>query len=114
MSTAAPAGRLFSVVALVEAATWAGLLAGMCLKYGTAMGDLGVRVFGPLHGLAFLAYLGVALFVAMRLRWPLWLVLLAVLAAVPPLATLPMEAWLRRSGRLAAPGAGAALPEAAG
>ncbi|HRO27976.1 MAG TPA: DUF3817 domain-containing protein, partial [Luteimonas sp.] len=94
---AAPIGRLFSTVALIEAATWTGLLAGMYFKYGTGLGDLGVRVFGPLHGLAFLVYLGVALFAAHRLRWPLWLALLAILAAVPPLATLPLEAWLRSS-----------------
>ena len=28
-----PAGRLFTVIALIEAMTWAGLLIGMFLKY---------------------------------------------------------------------------------
>lgn len=98
----APAGRVFSVVALIEAATWAGLLAGMLCKYTLGLGDLGVRIFGPLHGAAFLLYLGVTLFAASRLRWPWWAMLLAVLAAVPPLVTLPLEWWFRRQGWLAA------------
>lgn len=99
-----PAGRLFSIVALIEALTWAGLLLGMALKYlpDTPI-TLGVRVFGPLHGIAFLAYVGVALFTALRQRWPLWATLLAILAAVPPLVTLPLEIWYRRLGLLAPP-----------
>ena len=95
-----PAGRLFSIVAMVEAFTWAGLLAGMALKYGTGTTDLGVWLFGRLHGAAFLLYLAVAIGAGARLRWPLWALLLAVLAAVPPLVTLPLEAWFRRRGLL--------------
>ncbi len=101
----APVGRLFAIVALIEAATWAGLLLGMVLKYGTDTTDLGVRLFGRLHGAAFLVYLVVAFIAGARLRWPKWALLLAVLAAVPPLATLPLERWYRRRGLLSASGA---------
>jgi len=101
--TLAPAGKLFAVVALIEAATWAGLLAGMLLKYGTGTTDLGVWLFGRLHGAAFLAYVAVAVVAGARLRWPMWALLLALLAAVPPLATLPLEPWYRRRGLLSAP-----------
>ena len=96
-----PVGRLFSVVALIEALTWAGLLIGMLLKYGTGTTDLGVWLFGRLHGFAFLAYLGVTLFSSWRLNWPFWATLAAVLAAIPPLLTLPLEIWFRRRGLLA-------------
>lgn len=105
-----PAGRTFSIVALIEAFTWAGLLVGMYLKYVTGTTDLGVWLFGRLHGGAFLLYLAVTLFAGARLRWPLWAALLAMLAAVPPLVTLPLEIWFRRRGLLS----GAVRPAARG
>jgi integral membrane protein len=95
-----PAGRLFSIVAMIEALTWAGLLAGMVLKYGTGTTELGVWLFGRLHGAAFLLYLVVAIGAGARLRWPVWALLLAVLAAIPPLATLLLEQRFRRRGLL--------------
>src|SRR5690606_10121335 len=95
-------GRFFSVVALIEAFTWAGLLAGMYLKYVSGTTDLGVWLFGRLHGAAFLLYLATAFVAGARLRWPLWAMLLAVLAAIPPLVTLPLELWFRRRGLLSA------------
>ena len=96
----APAGRLFAVAALLEAFTWTGLLIGMYFKYGPAANDLGVKIFGPLHGGAFLFYVVVTVLVAMRLRWPWWAWLLALLAAIPPLVTVPLEIWFRRIGLL--------------
>ena len=96
----APAGKLFAAVALIEAFTWAGLLAGMYLKYVSGSTDLGVWLFGRLHGGAFLLYLVVAIGAGARLRWPLWALLLSILAAIPPLVTLPLEYWYRRRGLL--------------
>lgn len=90
-------------MAFIEALTWAGLLIGMFLKYVTETTELGVWLFGRLHGFAFMAYVVVAVFAAARLRWPWWAALLAVLAAVPPLVTLPLEWWFRRRGLLAEP-----------
>ena len=52
----APAGRLFAVAAFLEGFTWAGLLIGMWLQYGPVSNKLGVKIFGPLHGGAFLFY----------------------------------------------------------
>lgn len=95
-----PAGRLFAIAAFAEGLTWAGLLIGMLLKYGTGTTDLGVWLFGRLHGAAFLFYLVVTLVSAVRLRWPWWASILAVLAAVPPLVTVPLEMWFRRIGLL--------------
>jgi integral membrane protein len=96
----APSGKLFATAALIEALTWTGLLVGMYLKYVSQTTDLGVWLFGRLHGLAFLGYVVVAVLAGMRLRWPLWALLLALLAAVPPLLTWPVERWFRQRGLL--------------
>ncbi|RSM69275.1 hypothetical protein DL991_39665 [Amycolatopsis sp. WAC 01375] len=94
-------GKAFAAVAFVEAATWAGLLAGMFLKYVTETTELGVRIFGMMHGIAFIAYVIVTIAAAVTLRWSRRVTIMAVLAAIPPLVTLPLEIWLRRTGRLA-------------
>ncbi len=104
-SSLSPAGRLFAIAAFAEGLTWAGLLLGMLLKYGTQTtgippSDLGVWLFGRLHGAAFLFYVMVTLVSAVRLRWPWWAWTLALLAAVPPLVTVPLEMWFRRIGLL--------------
>ena len=57
-------------------------------------------LFGRLHGAAFLAYVVICFIVGSRLRWPMWALLLAVLAAIPPLVTWPLERWYRRRGLL--------------
>lgn len=97
------AGRIFSVVALVEAFTWAGLLVGMFLKYVTETTDQGVWLFGRLHGGVFVLYVVVALVAAVRLRWSWKVAFVALAASVPPLMTLVFEMWARRHHLLAAP-----------
>ncbi len=92
--------RIFTVAARIEAATWVGLLVGMFLKYGLEWTELGVWLFGRLHGLAFILYFFIAVIAAIRLRWPWWAGLLAVLAAIPPLVTFPLELWFQRRGLL--------------
>lgn len=94
-------GKLFSIIALLEGLTWAGLLIGMFFKYTLKTTALGVTVFGPLHGIVFITYVIVTVLAAVRLRWPLWASLIAILAAVPPLVTIPMEIWFKRRGLLA-------------
>ena len=98
-------GRLFAVVAIVEAVTWTGLLVGMFLKYVTETTELGVYVFGRLHGAAFVLYVIVTAVAAIRLRWGWKAAVLAGVAAIPPLATLPLEVGLRRRGYLRQPAA---------
>ena len=99
----APIGKLFSIIALLEGLTWAGLLIGMLLKYSTKTTELGVTIFGPLHGIVFISYVVVTVLAAHRLRWPLWATLLAILAAIPPLVTIPLEIWFKRRDLLSAP-----------
>jgi integral membrane protein len=96
-------GRLFVVVALLEALTWSGLLIGMFLKYVTKTTDVGVTIFGSLHGAAFLLYLVVAVIAARHLRWSWQATALVIAGAIPPLATIPIEMNLRRKGMLNKP-----------
>lgn len=96
-------GKIFSIVALAEAVTWGGLLLGMYFKYVTGTTDILVWWFGRLHGAAFILYVGVTCITAWRLRWPLAYTVLALLAAIPPLVTLPLEIVYRKKGLLKAP-----------
>lgn len=96
-------GRAFVAVAIVEAVTWTGLLLGMLLEHVLHVTEMGVAIFGPLHGAAFLVYVVVAVVAATRFRWTLGVFALALLAAVPPLTTIPLERWMRRSGLLVRP-----------
>jgi integral membrane protein len=98
-----PMGRIFVLVAWIEAATWTGLLIGMFLKYVTDTTERGVGLFGPIHGAAFIAYAAVTIITAVTLRWKWQVVAVALLAAVPPLATIAAEYWISRRGLLGEP-----------
>ena len=95
-----PPARAFRVCAVAEACSWAGLLVGMLFKYVVVGDDIGVRIFGPVHGALFVAYLVAVVVAARALRWDRWTVVLAVVASVPPLCTLWFERWAGRTGRL--------------
>ena len=103
-------GRLFAIVAWIEAFTWAGLLVGMFLKYVTDTTEAGVWLFGRLHGGAFVLFVVVTLIAAVRLRWGWFRTLVALASAVPPLTTLLAEWWLKRTGHLAEPAERDAVP----
>ncbi|MFD2092890.1 DUF3817 domain-containing protein [Blastococcus deserti] len=90
----------FRIVAVAEALSWIGLLIGMYVKYVPETTELGVQVFGPIHGGIFLAYVLVAVVAARVLRWSSGTTLLALVASVPPLATIWFERWATRRGRL--------------
>jgi integral membrane protein len=92
----------FKLVAFAEAVSWLGLLLGMFFKYVVEAGEGGVRVFGPVHGTVFVAYLVVALLTARQQRWRIPTILLALAASVPPFCTAVFEMWAQRTGRLAA------------
>ena len=92
MSPAAVA-TAFRIVAVAEALSWAGLLAGMYVKHVLGTSEAGVQLFGPVHGGIFVAYVVVALVAARVLDWSRGTTLLALAASVPPLVTL----WFERS-----------------
>lgn len=94
---------LFRSLAVAEAITWALLLSGMFVKYATeaeSMGELGVRVFGMVHGVVFIPYCLVTVLVAIDQRWSLPRAVLGLAAAVPPFATLLFEVYADRRGLL--------------
>ena len=91
----------FRTVAIAEAISWIGLLAGMFVKYVPETSEVGVQVFGPIHGAVFVAYVVVALAASRVLRWSPGTTLLALVVSVPPLATVWFERRLSRRGALA-------------
>ena len=60
---------LYRRIALAEVVTWALLLLGMVLKYVTHTTELGVRVFGLVHGVVFIAFCLVTLLLWVNQRW---------------------------------------------
>ena len=91
---------LFARFAFAEAVTWTLLIIGMVLKYVTHTTELGVRVFGLLHGVVFLGYVLVTLAVWVNQRWSTSTGLLALASAVPPYATVWFERRAIRRGQL--------------
>lgn len=91
--------RLFGVLAFAEAVTWTLLITALVLR-ATVHLEWAVSVAGGIHGFVFLAYAATALLVAINQRWKLGVAALAIGSAVVPYATIPMEIWLQRSGRL--------------
>ena len=90
---------LFRTLAIAEAISWTLLISGLILR---ATLDLGwaVTVGGGIHGFVFLAYGATAILVAKNQRWPAGSTISAVVSAVVPYVTIPVEIWLHRRGRL--------------
>lgn len=95
--------RLFSIFAIGEAITWALLILGMILKYGTRTTDVLVSIGGGLHGFMFLAFLVVTLLVGISQAWRPWVTLLGLASAVLPFTTIPFDVWASRTGKLDGP-----------
>lgn len=95
--------RLFRIIALAEACSWLGLLIGMYVKYVPETTELGVQVFGPIHGTIFLTYLAVTLAARYTFGWSLRTTALAGIASIPPFATALFEVLAERSGLFEVP-----------
>lgn len=91
---------IFRILAISEVFSWTLLISGLIVR---AVGGpaVAVTIGGGIHGFVFLSYGATALLVALNNRWRLGTSVLAVGSAVVPYATVPVEMWLRRSGRLA-------------
>ncbi|WP_028925998.1 DUF3817 domain-containing protein [Pseudonocardia acaciae] len=94
--------RWFRIAAVAEAISWTGLLIGMVFKYLVVFNEIGVKIFGPIHGVLFLAYVVLAVLVWRRQRWSVPVGVLSILAGVPPYGTVAFERWVTRTGRLPA------------
>jgi len=94
--------RLYRVLAIAEAITWT-ILIGAIIARAVGAPGIVVTIGGGIHGFVFLTYGATALLVAVNQRWHIGVAVLAIASAVVPYATIPMEIWLHRSGRLAGP-----------
>ena len=94
------ARTLFRTVAFAEAVSWAALLVSMYVKYGPADNPTFVSVFGMVHGIVFLGYVGTVLLVRERFGWDVRTFLLAGLSSVPPFCTALFEVLADRRGLL--------------
>lgn len=90
--------RLFRIVAVAEAITWALLLTGMFFKYVPETTELGVRIGGMLHGVVFVAYCLTVLVVGIDQKWRAGRILLGLLSAVPPFFTVWFDLAGERRG----------------
>jgi integral membrane protein len=97
---------LFRVAAIAEACSWAGLLVGMFFKYVVVENEIGVKIFGPIHGGLFLLYVLSVVLVRQQLDWGFRRTIVGLLAAIPPFATI----WFERHVLRAAPAAAEARP----
>ncbi|NLF03729.1 MAG: DUF3817 domain-containing protein [Actinomycetales bacterium] len=93
---------LFRALAIAEAVSWTLLIGGLILR-ATQDWALAVTIGGAIHGFVFLAYGATSILVAVNQRWSPGPTLVAVVSAVVPYTTIPVEKWLERSGRLDGP-----------
>ncbi len=90
---------LFRTLAFAEAVSWTILITALIIRAfdGPA---LVVTIGGSIHGFVFLSYGATAVLVALNQRWRVGPAVTAVVSAIVPYATIPMEMWLTRTGRL--------------
>ena len=99
----------FRFISFVEAVTWTGLLLGMFFKYFTGdrvpeqdiyPNEIGVQIFGMLHGVAFVAFIVLGFLAARAFAWSPKVIVAALAASIVPFATIPFEMWVTRNGQL--------------
>ena len=91
----------FRIIAIAEALSWAGLLVGMYFKYvGSPQTEIGVKIFGPIHGGIFMAFLLGALLVGIARKWNVVTWVLALLGSIVPLGSVIFVIWADRTGRI--------------
>lgn len=91
--------RWFKIAAIAEALSWAGLLIGMFFKYVVVHNEIGVKIFGPVHGVIFIAYLLTLAFAYSEQSWTKRTAIYGVIASVPPFMTLWFERYVSRGER---------------
>ncbi|MEV0674156.1 DUF3817 domain-containing protein [Mycobacterium sp. NPDC050441] len=91
----------FRLIAFAEAVSWAGLLVGMYFKYlGSPRTEIGVKVFGPVHGGVFIAFVVAAVLVGVARKWDIGTWILALLASIVPLGSVIFVMWADRTARI--------------
>lgn len=91
--------KLFNLFAKLEAVTWTLLISALTLR-AFNVDPLVVTIAGGTHGAIFLSYAVTALLVGINQRWKVRLISLAVILAIVPYATIPLERKLNRGTEL--------------
>jgi integral membrane protein len=91
---------LFRRIAFAEAVTWTLLIAGLVIKATVGAPQLALTIVGGIHGAVFLSYAVIASLTGVNQRWGVSRTVLAVALAIVPYATVPLEIYVERSGRL--------------
>ena len=87
--------RTFRIIAIAEATSFLALLVATYVKY-TQDQPGGVELLGPVHGVLFLAYVGLALYLAPRAGWSARTTALVIAGAVAPFGGYIVDRWLAR------------------
>ncbi|WP_347755785.1 DUF3817 domain-containing protein [Agrococcus sp. ProA11] len=91
--------RLYRFLAVAETITWTLLIIGMIGKYGFDFDGL-LFPFGLTHGTVFVAYGATQILVGLNQRWSAGRILLGIVTAIVPYATIPWERSLERKQAL--------------
>lgn len=95
--------RLYVVLAIAEAITWTALIVGLILKANNGIEPTLLTTIGGIHGFVFVSYGATAILVAINQRWHFGIGLLAVVCAILPYATIPLEIVQNKRGALDGP-----------
>jgi integral membrane protein len=90
-----PVERSFRITAVAEATSFLALLVATYVKYGQDQ-PVGVEILGPVHGLLFVAYVLLAVYLATRSGWSPRTTLLVLVGAVLPFGGYVVDRWLAR------------------
>lgn len=74
------------------------LCIAMPLKYIAGIPEA-VKYTGWMHGLLFISFLIVVMFVYYKKNWPFTRVIIAFIAAFLPFGTFAFDKWLRKTGK---------------
>ncbi|EXJ50836.1 MULTISPECIES: DUF3817 domain-containing protein [Microbacterium] len=91
---------LFRTLAFAEAVSWTLLIAGLVVRATTGWAPA-VTIGGGIHGFVFLSYGATVVLVALNNRWLAGPTAVALISAIVPYATIPVELWVHRRGLLA-------------
>ncbi|HEY4535129.1 MAG TPA: DUF3817 domain-containing protein [Enteractinococcus sp.] len=91
--------KFFRFFAIAEVISWTLLIGGLILR-ATQDWDLAVTIGGGIHGFVFLSYALTAILVSKNQRWSPVPTTISIVSAGIPYATVPVDLWLHRTGRL--------------
>lgn len=70
----------------------------MYLKYIPETTERGVEIFGPIHGVVFVLYVLMCFVAWWAFSWPFKVLVIGLLASIPPLTTLIFDYFAERRG----------------